>query len=239
MSKQTEIYQTEDGALHLPVTFVQDDLWLSQAQMVALFAKNKRTISEHIRNIFKEDELTEIQVIRKFRTTADDGKDCNVNYYNLDVVISVGYRVKSQQGVRFRQWATKTLKQHLLQGYTINQQRFDKNSAELEQALALINKAIKTPDLTLDTGRGLVEIISRYTNTFLWLQRYDEGLLEDPVGQPGGVLAALKDITKALAELKLDLMKKGEATELFAQLREDGLSSIWGNLEQTVFGDAA
>ena len=75
MNKQTEIYQTEDGALQLPVTFDQDDLWLSQAEMVTLFAKNKRTISEHIRNIFKESELTEIQVVRKFRTTANDGKD--------------------------------------------------------------------------------------------------------------------------------------------------------------------
>lgn len=239
MDKQIDIYQTEDGALQLSVLMEQDSVWLSQIQMVKLFGRDKSVISRHINNVFKECELEREAVVAKFATTADDGKDYNVNYYNLDVVISVGYRVKSQQGVRFRQWATKTLKQHLLQGYTINQQRFDKNSAELEQALALINKAIKTPDLTLDTGRGLVEIISRYTNTFLWLQRYDEGLLEDPVGQPGGVLAPLKDITKALAELKLDLMKKGEATELFAQLREDGLSSIWGNLEQTVFGEAA
>jgi hypothetical protein len=178
--KHIEIYQTEDGQAQIDITLEQETVWVTQSQMTELFDKNKRTISEHIRNIFKESELNQEAVVRKFRTTAGDGKNYQINHYNLDVVISVGYRVKSQQGVRFRQWATKTLKEHLVQGYTINQQRFDQNADELKQALKLIEKAAKSESLTTDSGRGLVEIISRYTQTFLWLQRYDEGLLDTP-----------------------------------------------------------
>lgn len=239
MSSETLIYQSEDGALQLPVALENETVWLSQAQMVTLFGRDKSVISRHIRNIFNDQELLSDQVVAKFATTAEDNKTYQVDYYNLDVIISVGYRVKSQQGVKFRQWATQTLKQHLLLGYTINRQRFEQNAAELEQALLLINKAIQTPSLTTQTGKGLVDIISRYTQTFLWLQRYDEGLLTEPAGQAGGDLADLNDVLSALNELKLQLMAREEATELFARLRSDGLSAIWGNLQQTIFGEPA
>ena len=239
MSSETLIYQSEDGALQLPVALENETVWLSQAQMVTLFGRDKSVISRHIRNIFNDQELLSDQVVAKFATTAEDHKTYQVDYYNLDVIISVGYRVKSQQGVKFRQWATQTLKQHLLQGYTINRQRFEQNAHELEQALLLINKAIQTPSLTTQTGKGLVDIISRYTQTFLWLQRYDEGLLTEPAGQAGGCLADLNDALSALNELKLQLMAREEATELFARLRSDGLSAIWGNLQQTIFGEPA
>jgi prophage maintenance system killer protein len=239
MSSETLIYQSEDGALQLPVALENETVWLSQAQMVTLFGRDKSVISRHIRNIFNDQELLSDQVVAKFATTAEDHKTYQVDYYNLDVIISVGYRVKSQQGVKFRQWATQTLKQHLLQGYTINRQRFEQNAVELEQALSLINKAIQTPSLTTQTGKGLVDIISRYTQTFLWLQRYDEGLLTEPTGQVGGDLADLNDALSALNELKLQLIAREEATELFARLRSDGLSAIWGNLEQTIFGEPA
>jgi prophage maintenance system killer protein len=239
MSSETLIYQSEDGALQLPVALENETVWLSQAQMVTLFGRDKSVISRHIRNIFNDQELLSDQVVAKFATTAEDNKTYQVDYYNLDVIISVGYRVKSQQGVKFRQWATQTLKQHLLQGYTINRQRFEQNAHELEQALLLINKAIQTPSLTTQTGKGLVDIISRYTQTFLWLQRYDEGLLTEPTGQAGGCLADLNDALLALNELKLQLIAREEATELFARLRSDGLSAIWGNLQQTIFGEPA
>ena len=134
-----------------------------------------RTISEYIRNIFKEGELDEYSVVRNFRTTAKDGKSYSINHYNLDVAISVGYRVKSQRGTQFRIWATQRLREYLVQGYALNQQRFDKNAAALQQALKLIRKAAKSPEITAEAGSGLVEIVSRYTQTFLWLQRYDEG----------------------------------------------------------------
>ena len=234
-----KIYTAEDGQTRIDVRFEQDTVWLSQAQMVELFEKNKRTVSEHIRNIFRENELEENSVVRKFRTTAGDGKSYNVKHYNLDVVISVGYRVKSQRGTQFRIWATRRLKEYLVQGYTLNQQRFDKNAAELQQALALIQKAAQSPEITAAAGAGLVAIVSRYMQTFLWLQRYDEGLLDEPAGQPGGRLLSPEEGMHALNQLKQSLIARGEATALFAHPREDGLAGIFGNLDQTVFGEPA
>src|SRR5690606_28899487 len=102
------------------------------------------------------------------------GSDKPVRFYNLDVIVSVGYRVKSQQGTRFRQWATRVLREHLTRGYTLDRQRFEQNASELEAALTLVRKAAQGEALTSDQGRGLVDVIARYTQTFLWLQRYDE-----------------------------------------------------------------
>lgn len=235
----SEIAIFEGASGEIQVQVEQATVWLNQKQMSELFDKNVRTISEHINNVFKEGELAKDAVIRNFRITAEDGKSYQTNHYNLDVIISVGYRVKSQQGTRFRQWATKLINQHLTQGYTINQQRFEQNAQELEAALILIRKAAASPDLIVDTGRGLVEIVSRYTQTFLWLQRYDEGLLNEPQGQPGGTLPSLQQAREALAHLKQNLMEKGEATELFAKPRGDGLEALLGNLDQSVFGEAA
>ena len=229
----------EGSAGEVVVTVGQETVWLTQAQMGDLFAKNKRTISEHIRNLFREEELDEAAVVRNFRTTASDGKSYDVQHYNLDVIISVGYRVKSPQGVRFRQWATRLLKDHLLKGYTLNQQRFEQNARELEAALALVRKAARGEGLDLVSGRGLVEIISRYTQTFLWLQRYDEGLLTEPAGTEGGELLSDIQAMQALGELKQQLMARGEATELFARPRGDGLGALLGNLAQSVFGQSA
>lgn len=237
--EQIVIYQSKDGQTQVDVRFEQETIWLSQAQMCDLFDKNKRTVSEHVRNVFKEGELNENAVVRKSRITAADGKSYQVNHYNLDVVISVGYRVKSQRGTQFRIWATQRLREYLLQGYSINQRRFDQNADELQQALTLIRKAAKSPELSTESGRGLVEIISRYTQTFLWLQRYDEGLLNEPSGQAGGQLPSPDEAMQAIQELKQSLIARGEATELFAQLRDDGLASILGNLDQSAFGEPA
>lgn len=136
------VFIAQDGQLQLPVMFEQETVWLNQAQMCELFDKNKRTISEHIRNLFKEGELEENSVVRKFRTTASDGKSYETNHYNLDVIISVGYRMKSQRGVQFRQWATKTLKQHLVDGYTLNQQRLTQRGIEFNQAIHLLSQTL-------------------------------------------------------------------------------------------------
>jgi hypothetical protein len=118
------IYQNSEGSIKIDVHLEEETVWLSQAQMGMLFNKDKRTISEHISNIFKEGELNESSVVRNFRTTATDGKSYDVNYYNLDVVISVGYRVKSQQGTQFRIWATQRLKEYIVKGFTLNDERF-------------------------------------------------------------------------------------------------------------------
>jgi len=193
-------------------------------------------ISRHVRNVFKEGELEEESNMQKMHIANSDKP---VAFYSLDVIISVGYRVKSPQGVRFRQWATQRLKDYLLQGYAIDQHRFDHNADELKQAIALIQKAAQSPELTAEAGSGLVDIVSRYTQTFLWLQRYDEGLLNDPKGQPGGDLPTAGEAISHLAQLKVTLIDRGEATELFARLRDDGLASILGNLDQSVFGEPA
>ena len=115
----------KDGSVALEATVENDTVWLNQKQMSELFAKSKKTISEHIGNVFKEGELIRDAVVRNFRTTASDGKTYSVEYYSLDVIISVGYRVKSKQGTQFRIWATSVLKQHLLKGYTLDQKRLD------------------------------------------------------------------------------------------------------------------
>lgn len=228
------IFQAENGVVE--VRLAQETVWLTQAQMVALFARDQSVVSRHIGNIFKEGELDKESSMQKMHIANSDKP---VEVYNLDVIISVGYRVKSIQGTRFRQWATQRLREHLTQGYTINRERFEANARELEAALSLVKKAAQSPELLADTGRGLVDIVTRYAQTFLLLQRYDEGLLTDPPTIAGGALPSVDEARQALARLKADLMAKGEATELFARERGDGFSALLGNLDQSVFGEPA
>jgi hypothetical protein len=118
------IYQNTEGNIKIDVRLEDETVWLTQLQLGQLFNKDKRTISEHIGNIFKEGELNENSVVRKFRTTASDGKTYDVTHYNLDVIISSGYRVKSIQGTRFRIWATQRLREYIVKGFTLNDERF-------------------------------------------------------------------------------------------------------------------
>lgn len=234
----TAIYQNDDGSLTLDVTVREETVWLRQEQMSRLFGRERSVITKHLRNVFADGELGADSVCAKFAHTAADGKTYQVEHYNLDVIISVGYRVKSPQGVRFRQWATRVIKQHLLQGYSLNQQRLQQNAVELEKALLLVRRTARL-SANGAVGAGLADVISRYTQTFLWLQQYDEGLLKQPAGQPGGELAPLADARAGLAELKRRLMQRGEASELFARERGDGLAAIWGALDQSAFGQPA
>jgi hypothetical protein len=116
-------YTTDDGLTKINVQLENETVWLTQDQIALLFDKAKSTISEHIKHIFEEGELEENSVVRKFRTTAKDGKNYEVNHFNLDVIISVGYRVKSVQGTRFRQWATQRLKEYIVKGFTMDDER--------------------------------------------------------------------------------------------------------------------
>ncbi|MCS6914771.1 MAG: virulence RhuM family protein [Myxococcota bacterium] len=239
MKPASEVIIYEGGEARVEVRLDQDTVWLTQEQMAQLFGRERSVITKHVRNVFAEGELERDAVCAKFAHTAADGKTYQVEYYNLDVIISVGYRVKSQQGTRFRQWATRVLREHLTRGFSLDRQRFEHNAAELEAALALVKKAAAGEALTAEQGRGLVDVIARYTQTFLWLQRYDEGLLTAPSGSPGGVLPTLAEARAAIARLKADLMARGEASELFGQERGDAFAAILGNLEQTVFGEPA
>ena len=234
---EIRIFKGTTGSIQ--VILEKDSLWLSLNQLSELFERDKSVISRHLRRIFADAELDREAVVAKNATTASDGKTYQVEYFKLDAIISVGYRVNSKKAVLFRQWATGILKEHLTRGYTINQQRFEDNARELEAALRLVRKAASSPDLKTDTGRGLVEIVSRYTQTFLWLQRYDEGLLNEPAGHPGGTLVTEQQAMSSLSELKQSLMQRGEATELFARPRGDGLGALLGNLNQTAFGEPA
>ncbi len=234
------IYETEDQQVE--VRLAGETVWLTQRQMAELFGTTPENVLMHLKNIFQDKELDELATTKDFLVVRQEGRrqvKRKLKHYNLDAIISVAYRVNSRRGTQFRIWATRRLHEYLVQGYAINHQRLEQNARELEQALKLVRKAAGSPALDREAGRGLVEIISRYTQTFLWLQRYDEGLLEEPAGHRGGALPSPEEAMADLNALKRELMARGEATELFARPRDDGLAGIFGNLEQSVFGEPA
>jgi len=236
------LYSDPDGTIKLDVRLVRETLWLSQKQMADLFDKDSDTIGLHIRNIYKESELENVATTEDFSVVQWEGGRSirrRVKFYNLDMIISVGYRVNSKRGTQFRIWATGVLREHLTRGLTINRQRLEENAREIEAALELVRRTIASPQLTTDMGRGLVEVIARYTQTFLWLQRYDEGMLTEPKGEPGGVLLTINEARAAIARLKDDLLVLQEAGALFGQERGDGLAAILGILQQSVFDQPA
>lgn len=241
---QTELVIFEDAGQPVEVRLdtVGETVWLSQRQMAELFGTTPENVLMHLKNVFRDEELAEAATTKDFLAVQTEGKRQvrrNIRHYNLDAIISVGYRVSSKRAVLFRQWATRTLREHLTQGYTLNRQRLEANARELEAALQLVKKAAQSAELLGDTGRGLVDIVTRYAQTFLLLQRYDEGLLTEPPEQRGGVLPTLAEARMALTRLKADLMARGEATDLFARERGDAFDALLGNLDQTVFGEPA
>lgn len=239
-TQQLVIFEGEAGQVE--VRLEGETVWLSLQQLADLFGRDKSVISRHLKGIFSTGELPREGTVAKNATVQLEGTRevvRHIEYYNLDAIISVGYRVNSTRATRFRQWATAILREHLTQGYTLNRQRFEQNASELEAALTLVKKAAAGDALTTDQGRGLVDVIARYTHTFLWLQRYDEGLLTEPLGSPGGTLPSTGEARSGIARLKADLMAREEATALFGNEREGGLAAVLGNLDQTVFGEPA
>ncbi|MEF8715792.1 MAG: virulence protein RhuM/Fic/DOC family protein [Accumulibacter sp.] len=241
-SGEVLVFEAPDGGVRVEVKLDRETVWLTQQQMADLFGRERSVVTKHIRNTFQEGELDPAATCAKFAQVRTEGARTvsrEVDHFNLDVVISVGYRVKSLRGTQFRLWATRTLREHLVRGYTLNRQRFEHNARELEAALALVRKAAAGEALSTDQGRGLVDVIARYTQTFLLLQRYDEGLLVEPKGIVGGLLPPAPEARAAIVRLKRDLLARGEATELFGREREDGLAALLGNLDQSVFGEPA
>lgn len=234
------IYEGAGGAVEVRVE--RETVWLTQRQMAELFDTSTDNVGLHLKNVYTDKELAETATTEEYSVVRQEGGRQvrrDLKHYNLDAIISVGYRVNSRRGVQFRQWATGVLKEHLVRGYTFDRQRFEQNARELEAALRLVRKAASGDELTNDQGRGLVDVIARYTQTFLLLQRYDEGLLTEPKGMPGGVLPSLAEASAAIAGLKRTLIARREATALFGQERDEGLQAILGNLEQSVFGEPA
>lgn len=174
------IYQTADGQTSIDVKLEQDTVWLSQAQMAELFQKDRTVIGRHINNIFKEGELSREQVCAKFAHTTRHGamegrlQERELVLYNLDVIISVGYRVKSQRGTQFRIWANKILKDYLVRGYAINKSLAEQHYAELKQLVGVLGRTIKTQDaLNSDETASLVEVVSDYAYALDTLDKYD------------------------------------------------------------------
>lgn len=174
------LYQSPDGTTSLDVRLEHETVWLTQKQMSELFGKTIPTINEHIKNVFKEGELESDSVIRNFRITAADGKIYETWHYNLDVIISVGYRVKSPQGTRFRQWATKILRNHIVKGFTVNEHRFREQAeklVEMRQTVELLARTLANQELVSETGQDVLRVIADYAYALTLLDRYDHGTL--------------------------------------------------------------
>jgi len=164
------IYQADDGSSSLEVRLYDDSLWMSLNQIAALFDRNKSVISRHLNNIFKSGELQRDAVVAKKATTAADGKTYQVEYFNLDTIISVGYRVNSIRGTHFRIWATSVLKDHLIQGYTVNERRLaEKGMVEMEQAISLLSKTLQSRELITDQGKAVLSVITQYAKSWMIL----------------------------------------------------------------------
>ena len=236
MTKQSniEIFQSDDGRIELSVSIESDTAWITQAQMVTLFERDQSVISRHINNAFKEGEIDRKSNMQKMHNAMSDKP---IAIYDLDTVISVGYRVKSNRGVQFRRWATQTLKQHLVQGYTLNQQRLQERGIEVNQVLSLLSTTLTNQKMLNDEGQTVLCVVSDYARSWSLLQAYDDqSLTESNTTQFTMKAFHIDEVLRALTSLKQVLIKKGEATELFAQLRGDGLHSAIAQIEQS-FGD--
>ncbi len=233
------IYRAKDGHVQLDVTFDKETVWLSLNQMVNLFGRDKSVISRHLSNIFKDQELEKTSVVANYATTAADGKTYQVEYYNLDAIISVGYRVNSKEGVAFRQWATTVLKEHLIKGYSIHTQQIAKRGfSELEQTVELLQKTLKDHELVSDLGVEAIRLVLKYAKTWQLLLAYDEDKLALPhLKKKTAFKLTYPDAMKAILFLKSDLLSREEATPLFAYERDKGLESILHNIEQTFEGE--
>ncbi len=231
-----EIFQTEDGQIHIDVQLIEETVWLTQKQMGRLFDRERSVITKHINNVFKEGELIRDSVCADFAHTAEDGKTYQTLYFNLDVIISVGYRVKSQRGVQFRQWATQILKQHLIQGYTLNRKRLVQLGADVDQLLVLMHKTLTHNNLVLPEGAAIAHLIQDYARTWQLLLAYDECNLDELDGRPFEPVLDTDTVRQAIDQLKARLMQNGQATDLFGRERNQALDGILGNLHQTFDG---
>lgn len=236
--KQLIIYQAKSGAIELRGDFDQETIWATQAQIASAFDVDVRTINEHIKNIYKTGELREPPTIRNFRIVQKEGKrfiEREINHYNLDIILSVGYRVNSKKATMFRQWATKTLREHITKGYTINRKRIAQNYDSFMKAVADIQ--ILLPEhVTLDP-KMVLDLIKEFAGTWVSLQAYDKEELE-PIGTTKkSIKLSGEELREAIERLRADLIKKNEATAIFAQEREGGsVAGIVGNVMQSFGG---
>jgi prophage maintenance system killer protein/prophage antirepressor-like protein len=237
----SEIVIYEDGDVAIKTTVENESVWLNKKQLCELFGRDKSVISRHIRNILKEGELEAKATVAKNAIVQKEGNRTvkrEVEYYNLDMIISLGYRVNSKRATKFRQWATRVLKEYLLKGYAIDQKRLQAQKLqELNETLRMIRLAVENRELSATEARGFVEIISHYAKSWALLQGYDEQSLTEIKGhKEGRFVLDYDEAKKAIAELKATLMAKGEATELFGNEKAGELKGNLLNIYQSFGG---
>ena len=234
-NKKLVLYKDKNNNIQIKVDIDKNTVWLSQEQMSQLFGKARATINEHIQNIYAERELNKIQTIKKFGNSEFAKKP--TLYYNLDVIISVGYRVKSKAGTAFRIWATKTLKQYLLKGYVLNEKRLleqqKKEILKLQDTVSLIYNKIKTPIL-IGQEKELVDIIQRYTKSLTILGQYDFRSLKNTAKNKNKTSLSYEECLDVINGMREQLNKNNELTDLFGvQNKEEKLRGIIGAIHQT------
>jgi hypothetical protein len=202
-------------------------LWASQNQIADIFEVKRPAITKHIRNILKDKELDANSVRSKMEHTADDGKTYEIQFYSLDVILAVGYRINSKKAIAFRQWATKTLKDHIYKGYTINKNRIQKNYDDFLKAIDDVKTLLPT-DTTIDHD-SILELIILFADTWFSLDAYDKDKLITEGATKKKVTLTAEKLNNALAELKQNLITKGEATDIFGVERgKDSIAGIIG-----------
>lgn len=218
-----------------------ETVWLSLNQMAQLFGVDKSGVSRHMKNIYKSGELKPKTTVANFATVLPDGRRYGVEYYNLDMIISVGYRVNSKEGTKFRMWAANVLREHVVHGYTLNQRRLkdvrQKDLQKLIKTVGMIRAAADAKALTGDEATGLLRVIADYAETWATLHKFDEGQL----GFKVKTTKKLRDFEEreahnAILALGENLRKKGDAGEFFGKENGSGLASILRNLHQTFDG---
>lgn len=232
------IYQTSKKEVELKVFLEKETVWLNLDQMTTLFGRDKSVISRHIKNIFTEKELNKNSVVANFATTAKDGKIYNVDYYNLDVIISVGYRVKSQQGVSFRIWATSVLKKYLLQGYAVNEKRLleaNNKFNELRKTISFLSEKSKKKNL-VGQEVEILDLLKNYSKSLTLLEKYDKNKFKKLKGKKDSFVLEYQHCFEVIKKLKKELVVKKEASDIFGMERNSAFESIVKNLYQTFGG---
>ena len=228
------IYQTADGQTAIDVRLENETVWLSLDLMSNLFQRDKSTVSRHIKNIFSEGELARDAVVAKFATTAADGKTYSVEYFNLDVIISVGYRVKSQRGTQFRIWANRVLKDYLVKGYAVNERIHKEQIGELRQLVGMLGRTIQNqPLLSTDETNALFNVVTDYTYALDTLDSYDyQRLTVSDTTSEAAFHATYDNAMQAILSLK---ERFGESA-LFGNEKDDSFKSSIGQIYQTFDG---
>lgn len=225
MKAKNEIILFENDNVKLEVNIQDETVWLTQKQMAELFDKDRKTISRHIQNIYKDNELEENSVCSFFEHTAEDGKNYKVQYYNLDMIISVGYRVNSKRGIAFRKWASKILKDYMIKGYAINQKRLD----YLEKTIKLIDIATRLDEnLRSDESYNMLKVISDYTKALETIDRYDHKEIQKPKGK----IDTSRKIKYEECIKIINEMPFKQTSKIFGLERDQGLESIINNIYQ-------